>query len=886
MQHASWLKKLALGLAFAFMASAFFIPITSSAAAPPPLLVNNGCPNVNGIPQPNCGKLGTLGRIAVQATAMNYQGFNSPSESPEVCRSVINNDAKSYFVPWKNALEWGAFLKWAEAEAALPSPRVLVKKCCLPRKADPVCDGINGVYYPCTTAPGEPNCHTLPSKGVDDNLGRRIVGVRVPDPVPGRTKAASTPPVVPPTLINYGAEGDVFIADAGTLFPGVDYKVTYTCNDGSWNKSFETGSCIPNTAQCSALNGTVLQSGSVLTNANPVNTFCAPANTMSGLTDNGATYSWVCTGTTGAAANCTATKYIAPNNGTCGTAQGGRLAAIPSSQSDLCAAGTPTIVSGDGTQTSPWVWVCQGAYGGNSSEYCSAYLQGTPFNGICGWADKRADEDPYWNPPAEAFCEYGAFTVEKTGNLWRWVCAGTDGGSDANCSATLRQVNGQCSVLNTYITNRAPNHNPPRASDLPNNGCSSGVPVNITYSATTQTLSWYCQGANGGTDSTCAATVDTTLVYGRCSWGNGSTLDVLPAFNRDTLCSHNGGEPINIVATGTPVTALSWTCQGNPPGIYDVACNVKIAQPVVRQGVCGDINGSLLSAVPTYELCDVGDPTAVAGGSTGPWSWSCSGVNGGAAVTCGATYVAPQPPPVVDGVCGGANGVADSNTPTARCNSGNATGVTVVGSNWNWQCTGSNEGTTATCTAPRIVYTAGCGTTNGTRVPGQPNQNLCLTGNANSTPIGSQTVGWDWTCSAGGNTVSCHADPCDACSGSVVQSFERALLNQTITYGGGTCAVAGLVTGTMTDGLFVSNATYTLGLKNANGTLTYSKTQVPDAAPSNYCSPCYRIPTAVSGTFKVKRQANGSCNTGTPLDTVGTEVTIEIAPPASVTFSQ
>ena len=61
-------------------------------------------------------------------------------------------------------------------------------------------------------------------------------------------------------------------------------------------------------------------------------------------------------------------------------------------------------------------------------------------------------------------------------------------------------------------------------------------------------------------------------------------------------------------------------------------------------GVCGSSKGQILTSVPTTGLCDPGSPSGMAG-SGHPWTWSCAGTGGGAAVDCSAELV---PPPVVD----------------------------------------------------------------------------------------------------------------------------------------------------------------------------------------------------------------------------------------------
>ncbi|UFS71728.1 MBG domain-containing protein [Geomonas sp. RF6] len=65
---------------------------------------------------------------------------------------------------------------------------------------------------------------------------------------------------------------------------------------------------------------------------------------------------------------------------------------------------------------------------------------------------------------------------------------------------------------------------------------------------------------------------------------------------------------------------------------------VVAGNPAVN-GACGTANGASYSATPVTNLCTAGTASAVSG--TGPWSWSCSGLNGGASATCSAALTAP-----------------------------------------------------------------------------------------------------------------------------------------------------------------------------------------------------------------------------------------------------
>jgi hypothetical protein len=81
--------------------------------------------------------------------------------------------------------------------------------------------------------------------------------------------------------------------------------------------------------------------------------------------------------------------------------------------------------------------------------------------------------------------------------------------------------------------------------------------------------------------------------------------------------------------TGTPSgsperTSVAWA------GIY----------PTAVYGACGPANSIRSGVAPTTGLCSTGTPSAVAG--SGPWTWMCTGGNGGTSSTCTVLPLAPE----------------------------------------------------------------------------------------------------------------------------------------------------------------------------------------------------------------------------------------------------
>jgi hypothetical protein len=118
-------------------------------------------------------------------------------------------------------------------------------------------------------------------------------------------------------------------------------------------------------------------------------------------------------------------------------------------------------------------------------------------------------------------------------------------------------------------------------------------------------------------------------------------------------------------------------------------------------GSCGSSNGLSLSSAPTTNLCTQVTASTVSG--SGPWTWTCSGSNGGSTASCSA-FLSITP---VDGSCGSSNGLSLSSAPTTNfCTQGTASTVSGSGP-WTWTCSGSSGGSTASCSASLYVATTG-----------------------------------------------------------------------------------------------------------------------------------------------------------------------------------
>jgi hypothetical protein len=73
---------------------------------------------------------------------------------------------------------------------------------------------------------------------------------------------------------------------------------------------------------------------------------------------------------------------------------------------------------------------------------------------------------------------------------------------------------------------------------------------------------------------------------------------------------------------------------------HSVVATFSLIPPVVN-GSCGTSNNGTFVAAPTANLCATGSASPVSGSGSGPWTWSCSGSNGGSTASCSANLTAP-----------------------------------------------------------------------------------------------------------------------------------------------------------------------------------------------------------------------------------------------------
>ncbi len=507
---------------------------------------------------------------------------------------------------------------------------------------------------------------------------------------------------------------------------------------------------------------------------------------------------WTCEGQNdGASVSCQAQIVI---SGQCGPANGSAYRSGP--EDGLCAKGRASRVTGEG----PWYWTCLGSDGGDTASCTAALGTKETLAGLvaCG----SAAEALAFAKPSENLCASGKPSEVSGDGLWTWTCA-DDAGHSVSCS-TLGGSDGVCGDATD------------KASSLPpqNRLCKGGMPSDVKADSENKNWVWTCRGAMGGSSVSCAAPLtgaaalaapakeektveaacgeaagrgfetvpdadlcaagDPGAVRGTGPWTwtcktsgrKGSSVECEALKRADGVCgaasgSVQGSAPeAGLCASGAPTAVRGqgpwmWSCVGLGGG-GSASCSALSKAQTRVDGLCGAAADTAFTNPPDANLCDSGVPSAVYG--EGPWTWTCSGLNGGIASTCGASKVVPKAPPppgpFVNGLCGAANGVAMTSAPKKDelCSTGTATAISGSGP-WNWSCIGMNGGMTVSCTAPLMPpapVVGVCGASSGVPSLTTPKSALCAAGIASAV---SGRGPWTWSCSGtnGGGAVSCVA---------------------------------------------------------------------------------------------------------------------------------
>lgn len=468
----------------------------------------------------------------------------------------------------------------------------------------------------------------------------------------------------------------------------------------------------------------------------------------------GGPWDWTCIGKhDGASESCTAARgkpMALQSSVICG--EPAEIIVLSKPDEKLCAAGQASDVQGSG----PWTWNCSDKKGKSVS--CSTLSK---TEGICGAADNR--KTPY--APERELCKAGSPSSVKEDpkeTLWHWKCRGFMGGATVQCVAPMsgdikqkivdKRETGLCGAANGQGFTEIP------VNDL----CDVGKASNVRGPGP---WSWVCRG-KAGASAVCEAE---KFVDASCGKVNGSIQKNKPKVG---MCIT--GKSTSVRGNGPWL----WSCVGTGGG-SSVSCSASSEAQTRVDGTCGVAASSVMTTAPKVNLCDTGSFSKVYG--EGPWTWTCSGKNGGVASTCQTSRImpkAPAPPgPRVNGLCGYANGRTAMSTPhEGLCTSGTVSAISGSGP-WNWSCLGENAGMTVSCTAPLTPPTpivGVCGKASGVSTLVGPRNGLCSSG------ISSAVSGkgpWTWSCSGtnGGGAVSCVAPHAGVTSRGVPSLVSQAL---------------------------------------------------------------------------------------------------------------
>jgi hypothetical protein len=264
---------------------------------------------------------------------------------------------------------------------------------------------------------------------------------------------------------------------------------------------------------------------------------------------------------------------------------------------------------------------------------CLGEASPTPINGACGASNGIVDNIA----PTTDLCSTGSASAVTGSGPWSWSCLGSYGGVDTSCVAGAESavISGFCGSANGIATNIAPSTNLCRL------GYASGLTGNGPWS-------WTCGESNGGSDADCSAPVLPTQTAALSANGttipsasrivdnalNVWTINDGVVYENGTTAGYSADAALLLFYNGTIYqenSSQDWWSWTNSAWVASSDPRLSTA-PIAVNGDCGASNGITTNAAPTTNLCSIGSATAVSG--SGPWSWNCTGSNGGNTMSC------------------------------------------------------------------------------------------------------------------------------------------------------------------------------------------------------------------------------------------------------------
>ena len=651
-----------------------------------------------------------------------------------------------------------------------------------------------------------------------------------------------------------------YTASVSGTCSGVLVGTTYTTNPVTGNCTVAANFAI----KSYTITLTVSSGGTIEPVSRTVNHGSAAAFTVTANSGYAASVSGTCGGsisgvtyTTGVITGNCAETITFIGNGTCGTANGQTLTAVPAT--NLCVIGAASAVSGSG----PWTWSCAGVNGGTTTN-CTANIQTytiTPIVSSHGTIE-----------PANRTVNHGSattFTLTAEPGYTANV-SGTCGGSINGLAYTTGAITSNCTETITFSTCGRSNGQTLTATpttDLCGLGTASAV-------IGTGPWTWTCSGVNGGAPTDCSANIQTYTITPTVS--GGGTIE--PA---NITVKHGTTATFTVTAETGYTASIGGTCGGSLMGpTYTtgaITSNCTETITFIGNGTCGSNNGQTLTAAPAADLCGIGTSSAVSG--SGPWTWSCLGVNGGTTADCSANIRTYTITPTVN-----SGGTIEPASRTV--NHGTAASFTVFvdsgyTANIGGTCGGSLIGSTYTTGAISnncivtisFIMNGTCGMANGQTLTTAPAGDLCGFGLASAV---SGSGPWTWSCAGvnGGATANCSANiqiytiTPKVSSGGTIQPLSRTISHGmattfTVTPDNGyTADISGSCGGSMNSGIYIINP------------VTKACSVIANFTPNSYT-----LSVIKTGT------GNGTV-TGSGLYSYGSSVNVTATPAAGSAFSE
>lgn len=423
-----------------------------------------------------------------------------------------------------------------------------------------------------------------------------------------------------------------------------------------------------------------------------------------------------------------------------------------------------------------------------------------PVNAVCGASHNQG----FNAAPVTGFCAVGTPSAVSGNGPWTWNCIGSNGGANANCTAfsnaDLIQLldqnfdtvyapqlpggwqstagSGSGGAWSTYSGTHHPSgiaaHSPNNVVHFNSFDVSPGTSAYLTSPAFSlvdktagKTGLWvYRDSQYSDSDkvniyiNTAGSLANATLLGGVHRYiGNSPPVSTAGwyLYSYDIPAAYTGATNYLLV---NGISAY-----GNDIHLDDIA--VTAFSGVTVNGTCGTVNGTTLLTAPTDNLCSSGTATAVSG--SGPWTWTCSGTNGGSSENCLASI---QTYNVV--FASGGNGTLVGTTDQTVNHGSSTTAVNAVPNAdyylVNWTGTGGFVTTAANPLTVKNVNSSMsivanfsvdpingvCGNSNGKAFGSAPASYLCTSG-IPSVVGGSDS--WSWTCNGqyGGTSANCSA---------------------------------------------------------------------------------------------------------------------------------